>query len=538
MVIEPRLDLEFLNTILDTMSDPLFVKDEAHRWIVVNKALCDLMGQRRENVLGKTDHDFFPPEEAATFWQKDEEVFASGGVNINEEPFTDADGKTHTIITKKTIFIMDSGEKALVGIIRDITDLKLAQEELQTARDELELRVERRTREMREAQEHLRHSQKMEAVGQLTGGVAHDFNNILAVILSSQEMIRADTTDRQTTLDLTSRAIDACERGATLTHRLLAFSRRQTLQPEPTDVCDLVRRMLDLLGRTIGEKINVRAGSKIEGCIAKVDAGQLETAILNLCINARDSMPEGGDVTIEVSPVRNETIVNLSGDELPPGDYVMIEVTDTGAGMDRATINRAFEPFFTTKEVGRGSGLGLSMVYGFVSQSGGGISITSAIDRGTTVKLFLPRLMSTSAEDPLQKAGHEVVSDLGRGRAVLVVEDDPGVRQLTVMLVESLGFSVAEAGSADEALELIPTLRALDILLTDVVIPGVLNGPQLAEKVVEEMPTVKVLFMSGNAGRSLDAIWGDRGYRLLEKPFGLAELATALEMTLVEQEEC
>lgn len=530
MAAEPKLDQDFLNTILDTMADPLFVKDEDHRWIVVNQALCDLMGQRREDILGKSDGDFFPAEEAATFWKMDEEVFASGGVNINEEPITGADGETHIIVTKKTIFTTDDGERNLVGTIRDITDLKLAQDQLQVARDELELRVEQRTKEAREAQDHLRQAQKMEAVGQLTGGVAHDFNNLLAVILSCLELIRSDPEDHDTVRELALRAITACDRGANLTHRLLAFSRRQALQPTPTDVCALVRGIRDLLDRTIGEHVEIRTGPKVENCVARVDAAQLETAILNLSLNARDAMSDGGVLTLRVDSVNHETEVALSGDILPAGDYVIIEVTDTGCGMDLATVERVFEPFFTTKEVGQGSGLGLSMVYGFATQSGGGISVTSALERGTSVKILLPMIVAELVTSEAGVADPKPVQATGGGRRVLVVEDDPDVRKITVMLVEGMGFEVVEAGSGDEALELFPTMSDIDILLSDVVLPGGHSGPEFAEKAIVKRPMLKVVFMSGYTGGSLDPSWGRRGCQLLEKPFSLAELESVLQI--------
>lgn len=344
----PSPPIEFFDKIIDTLADPVFVKDEQHRWIAVNQAFCDLMGQERAEILGKSDFDYFPQDEARTFWEKDELVFSGGGMNINEEPLTDASGATHILVTKKTVFSEPDGRKVLVGVMRDVTEQKEAEEALRAARDELEERVIERTREVEAAHARLRQAQKMEAIGQLTGGIAHDFNNLLAVILGSLELSkRRLDPSHPSRVDLAN-AQAAAERGSTLTHRLLAFSRRQALQPAPTDVNMLIGELMQLIRRTLGENIAVHVSEEDGLPSTLVDPVQLETALLNLAINARDAMPDGGELSIATRAVDMDAVMAAQAD-VPPGEYVSIRVTDTGLGMSPQVLERVFEPFFTTK---------------------------------------------------------------------------------------------------------------------------------------------------------------------------------------------
>ncbi len=523
----------FFQSVIDTVADPLFVKDERHRWIVVNRAFCEFMGHPREALLGRSDFDFLPPSEAETFWRKDEEVFATGVVNINEEPFTDASGRMHTIVTKKSVFVDRSGRRVLVGIIRDITDIKETEEALRRARDELELRVAERTREVEETQTHLRHARKMEAVGQLTGGVAHDFNNILAVVMGNLEVVRRRCESDGVTLRSIGHAIEATRRGATLTQRLLAFSRKQALRPQATDLNELVDGMIPLVRGSVRESVSVAWRRPPGVACVLIDRGQLETALLNLCVNARDAMGDSGLLTIDVGVGEAGPVNACGGEEVAPGRYARVSVRDTGIGMDAETIERVFDPFFTTKPPGKGSGLGLSMVYGFVKQSKGYVSVESAPRRGTTVSLFLPELADARlvVETP-QAIARDDAEPRGRGESVLVVEDEPHVRRLAVMLCESLGYVVHEAGSAQEALERLPGLSSLRLLLTDIVLAGGMRGDALAVEITARRPDVKVLFMSGYAESGIGEPWASRGYRLLQKPFRFADLARLLRETL------
>ena len=527
--LEPGQVAGLLDRIVDTVADPIFVKDEEHRWIVVNDAFCDFMGQPREAILGKSDFDFFPRSEAETFWRKDEEVFASGEVNINEEPFTDAGGRTHTIITKKAVFTDDHGARILVGVIRDVTDLKDVQRALERAHADLERRVEQRTREVEDTQARLRQAQKMEAVGQLTGGIAHDFNNLLAVVMGNLEMMLRRHGAHDGMRRLAVPALEATRRGATLTQRLLAFSRQQTLKPRPTDVRDLVDSMLELLRRALGEAIAIEVDGGVGPRVAAVDATQLETAILNLAINARDAMPRGGTLRIRVDAVELCDRGSLEG--LAPGRYVLLEVADSGQGMAPGVLERVFEPFFTTKGDEQGSGLGLSMVYGFIRQSRGHVSASSSPGRGTVFRVLLPEVPDRPGSAPPRAAGGSDVP-IGQRERILVVEDDPAVRSMTVALLRSLGYEVSEAATQGDALDRLEEMEELHLLLTDVVLAGGGRGDHVAAAVELQRPGVPVLFMSGYAHDVLGERARGRDFRLLTKPFQLHQLARAVRAVL------
>jgi signal transduction histidine kinase len=380
-------------------------------------------------------------------------------------------------------------------------------------------------------EERLRQSQKMEAVGQLTGGVAHDFNNLLAVVMGNAELLARWAVDAS---EKHRRAIDAIvrasQRGAELTQRLLAFSRKQMLDPE---IIDLGTRLPDInamLRRTLGETIdlkNVLAGN-LWRCL--VDPGQLENASLNLAINARDAMPRGGRLTIETSNTVLDRDYVAAHSDLEPGEYVMVAVSDSGVGMSADTVEHAFDPFFTTKEIGKGTGLGLSMVFGFAKQSGGHVTIYSEPDVGTTVKLYLPRSIEASEE---QKEEPSTLPPPTREEIVLVVEDDADARALTVTLVGSLGYEVLETANGPAALELLEQQPTVDILLTDVVLPHGLSGPEIAQRARKIVPGLKVLFMSGYAESAITHRGElEEGLVFLQKPFGLDDLANKLRTVL------
>ncbi|MDD9942214.1 MAG: ATP-binding protein [Myxococcales bacterium] len=516
-----------LHRILDTIADPLFVKDEEHRWIVVNQAFCDFMGHGRDEIIGKSDFDFFPRSEAETFWQKDAEVFESGEVNINEEPFTDADGQTHVIITKKAVFTDEEGRRILVGIIRDVSELKRTQKALEEAHGDLERRVQERTREVEEAHARLHQAQKMEAVGQLTGGIAHDFNNLLAIVMGNLEMaLQSDPTPALR--HLIEPAMEATRRGATLTQRLLAFSRRQALQPRPTDVCRLIDGMLDLLRRSLGEAVQVEVTHGDAPMVALIDPTQLESAILNLAINARDAMPAGGMLRLAVADVI--IAADHAVDGLSAGPHVVLEVSDTGEGMSKEVLQHVFEPFFSTKADNRGSGLGLSMVYGFIHQSRGHVSVESTPGVGSLFRILLPRTRLEPDAGQPSVSSLDRVSVRGTGQQILVVEDDPGVRAMTVMLLRGQGYDVLEATSEASAKGQIRELGDLRLLLTDVVLTGAGRGDRLAAWVEAHRPELPVLFMSGYP----KDVVGPRvqEFRLLPKPFTLGQLASAVHYAL------
>jgi two-component system NtrC family sensor kinase len=377
----------------------------------------------------------------------------------------------------------------------------------------------------------LRQSQKMEAVGQLTGGVAHDFNNLLTIILGNLQMaLRHSPEGKAKTL--MSNAYQAAGRAAELTKRLLAFSRSQPLDPHPIDANRLVAGMSDLLDRTLGETIAVETVRSAGLWLTEADAPQLEAAILNLAINARDAMPDGGKVTIETGNAFLDEFYCQSLEGVKPGQYVMISVTDTGSGMPEDVIDKAFDPFFTTKAAGAGTGLGLSQVYGFIRQSGGHVRIYSEIGEGTTVKIYLPRSFARDKPLNLGKAADDAPA--GSQETVLVVEDDADVRAYVVETLSTLNYSVREAADAQAALRILDDSGPVDLLLTDVVMPG-MNGRALAEAAKLRRPGLKVLYMTGYS-RNAIVHQGrlDAGVSLMQKPFSQNVLAMRVRTMLEE----
>ncbi len=381
--------------------------------------------------------------------------------------------------------------------------------------------------ERKQAEERLRQAQKMEAVGQLTGGIAHDFNNLLAIILGNAEMLKEGLGDDRM---LAENVILAANRGGELTHQLLAFSRRQPLSPRLTNFDELVAGMTDMLRRTLGETIEIETKSTPKLWQTEVDPGQSENAVLNLAINARDAMADGGVLLIETANINISDPLDSEAAGVEPGDYVMLAVTDSGVGVAPDVLEHVFEPFFTTKEVGQGSGLGLSMVYGFANQSGGYVSIDSEIGRGTTVKVFLPRAWTSDQWAERQLAGEE---PLGRGESVLLVEDETGVRTLTATLLGRLGYAVIEARDGGSAVATLESDARVDLLLTDVVLPGAMSGPKIAEEARLLRSGIKVLFMSGYPDQILRSNGPlVRGAEVLRKPFGRIHLAQKVRNTL------
>jgi signal transduction histidine kinase len=400
-----------------------------------------------------------------------------------------------------------------------LIDLSESERRLQSTLETLEQQVEERTAQLRHNEEALRQSQKMEAVGQLTGGIAHDFNNMLTGIIGSLELLRrrlarGRTEDLDSLIDL---GVTSANRAAGLTHRLLAFSRRQSLDPKAVQMNTLVLSMGELLQRSLNESIQLEMRLSDQLWVAEADPNQLESALLNLVINARDAMPEGGKLVVETSNqvLDHELTENYSN--LEPGDYVMLSVTDNGSGMPQSVISRAFDPFFTTKPIGQGTGLGLSMIYGFSKQSGGHVSIDSEIDQGTTVRLYLPRFRGEELHYPpitVQQA-----PDALDGETVLIVEDDPAVRVLVSAVLSELGYAFVEASDADGAVPILDSPQRIDLLISDVGLPG-MNGRQLAEIGRQFRPGLKVLFITGYAEHA--AVRGgflDSGMQMITKPF-------------------
>ncbi|GAA0579742.1 hypothetical protein GCM10009416_17690 [Craurococcus roseus] len=393
-----------------------------------------------------------------------------------------------------------------------------------------------REAELEAAQEQLRQSQKMEAVGQLTGGIAHDFNNLLQVVLGNLEILRRNLPEDAAKLRRSAEnAMNGARRAAALTARLLAFSRRQPLAPRPVDVNGLVAGMSELLGRTLGETIRLETLLSEDLWRAEADPNQLENAMLNLAVNARDAMPGGGRLTIETANARLDRAYAARNDGVKPGQYVSIAVSDTGSGMDKSIADRVFEPFFTTKEVGKGTGLGLSQVYGFVTQSGGHVTLYSEPGLGTSVRLYLPRSVDDAAEGE-QGGEAPAAPTASRAETVLVVEDSAEVRAYSAEVLRELGYRVLEAADGPAALALLErpgrTLR-VDLLFTDVILPGGMTGPHLAERARALRPGLKVLFTTGYAqGAAQRAGWLPAGSEVITKPFTYADLAARTRAVL------
>ncbi len=419
---------------------------------------------------------------------------------------------------------------------QDVTEKARAEAQVRHYQEHLEALVRERTRaleeseaERRKTEAQLRQSQKMEAVGKLTGGVAHDFNNLLQVIAGNLQLLQRDLVGNERAMGRLQTATRAVDRGAKLASQLLSFARRQPLQPLVVNVSKLVRGMDDLLRRTLGEEVELETSTTKELWNTSLDPNQFENVIINLAVNARDAMNGSGKLTIEVgNAVLDEHYCRLHPEVLP-GQYVLLAVSDTGSGMTPEVIERAFEPFFTTKPEGRGTGLGLSMVYGFVKQSGGHIKLYSELGHGTTIKLYMPRAVEAESVDSKVDVGPIE----GGTETILVVEDDAEVRTTVVEMVSELGYRVLKAVDAQSALVILQSGVPIELLFTDVVMPGPVRSPELARQARELHPDIEVLFTSGYTENAI--VHGgrlDAGVQLLSKPYSREELARKLRQLL------
>ncbi|MXO86013.1 PAS domain-containing protein [Altererythrobacter aurantiacus] len=410
----------------------------------------------------------------------------------------------------------------------ELNERRRVEADLRELTDTLEQRIAAEIERRANAEEALRQAQKMEAVGQLTGGIAHDFNNLLTVISGNIDMATRAIANAGDVSPRVTRALDGAQKGAqraaSLTQRLLAFARRQPLDPKPIRLDRLIRGISELIDRSLGERIEVEFVGAPGLWLVEVDAHELESAIMNLAVNARDAMPDGGRLTIELSNTRLDECYATRHAEVAPGQYVMLAISDTGMGMPPELLDKVFEPFFTTKEVGKGTGLGLSMVYGLVKQSGGHIKIYSEPDRGTTIKIYLPRLHG--ATSVVDEAAADTLEESDKEELILLVEDDEDVRVYTADCLRELGYRVLEAGSGEEAKKALDrTKDQIDLLFTDVVMPGI-TGEELAEELRRDRPDLKVLYTSGYTRDAI--VHSGRlqpGVALLQKPFNFAELA-------------
>jgi signal transduction histidine kinase/CheY-like chemotaxis protein len=433
------------------------------------------------------------------------------------------------------------GAPVLIGLPRLLTistrvqlqQAYAALEEETRQRHKAEAMVQR-FQEMEATEAQVRQAQKMEAIGQLTGGVAHDFNNILTVITGSIEMLSDGVQDRPLLAQITAMIGAAATRGADLTRHLLAFARQQPLQPRSTDINALLADVAGLLRPTLGVQVEIETMLAGDAAPVLIDASQLSTAILNLALNARDAMPDGGKLTLETKNVVLDAGYAGLNTDVQPGNYVMIAVSDTGEGIPGSLLDKVFEPFFTTKGLGKGSGLGLSMVYGFVKQSNGHIKIYSEEGHGTTVKLYLPQAESSPEMDEDGPFAEFGLRDGEQGdEAILIVEDDVMVRDYVVAQIERLGYRTLVAGDAVEALAIIDGSDHIDLLFTDVIMPGGMNGRQLASEAVKRRPGLKVLYTSGYTENAIVHHGRlDAGVMLLPKPYLSSELARGIRTAL------
>ncbi len=468
------------------------------------------------NVVGQKLREMVPDE--ADAW-----VARYGAVLRTGEPirFQQELVATGRYLDLAAVRIDPPSRRQVAVIFQDITARRKAEIALAELNATLEQEVEKRSAELMKAEEALRQSQKMEAVGQLTGGIAHDFNNILVGIGGSLEMAQARIAQgRIADVErFLTGAKSAVRRAASLTERLLAFSRRQTLDPRPVNVNTLVNGMLDMIARSVGPTIAIEAVGAAGLWTVFADAGQLENALLNLCINSRDAMPDGARLTIETSNRWMDERAAKARD-LKPGQYVSLCVSDTGTGMAAEVVERAFDPFFTTKPIGQGTGLGLSMVYGFAGQSGGAARIYSEPGKGTMICIYLPRHMGEVVEAGEAATDPVVPAPAAGGETILVVDDEPLVRMLVVEQLEELGYAVIEADDGPSAMRIIDSKQPIDLLVTDVGLPRGMNGRQLADAARQRRPGLEVLFVTGYAENAvLNHGHLEPGMHIMTKPF-------------------
>jgi len=499
-----------LQALLDTAVDGIILIDAQGLILAFNPACERLFGYTPAEVNGCNVKMLMPPVYAenhdgflANYRQTGERKI----IGIGREVLGQRKDGTVFPIYLSVGQAKQEKESIFVGIISDLT-------------------------ERRETEERLRRSQRMEGIGQLTGGIAHDFNNLLAIVLGNLELLLELPETPPTVRELALEAIGASQRGAELVRRLLAFARKQQLEPRAINLNERLPEIVQLLGRTLGEAVRIRTRSAEQLWDAQVDPTQVDDAIVNLAINARDAMPEGGILTIETANVFLDEDYAQQHLDVTSGEYVMLAVGDTGIGMTPDVAARSLEPFFTTKPAGRGTGLGLSQVYGFVKQSGGHVSIYSELGHGTTVKLYLPRAAANPIACETDRA-RSAVPATGT-ETILVVEDNPDVRRLVRRQLTELGYTVHEAGNGPEALKLLRSALPLDLLFTDIIMPEGMTGYDLARLARECRPDLKLLFTSGytsiGTGQDDSRLVGP----LLSKPYRKRDLAHALRAVLDE----
>lgn len=508
-LVDSRQNGLLFDALMEAAVDAIIVSDAGGTMIRANKAAAQLFGHEIAEMVGQTVN-MLMPEALATL---------------------------HDSFMKHHI---ETGEKRIIGLGRDVDGLRkdgsvfplhLSVGHTEVAGDRLFIGILHDLTDRRAAQDALARSQRLDAIGQLTGGIAHDFNNLLTVVIGNLELLELRGADERQ-LRLIRDSLEAAEMGADLTSRLLVFAKKGNLKPVRADLRTLCEDTLAILQRTIGEIYTIKTDFAQDVSDVLIDPVQLQSALINLALNARDAMPKGGEFLISVADVVIDDSYMAQETDIKPGEYVRLFVSDNGEGMSLEAQRRAFEPFFTTKSDSGGSGLGLAMVYGFVRQSGGHITLYSEKGFGTSFGLYFP-VLAPQNELAARIDTSTTALAKGTGQTVLVVEDNPKVRRLSIERIQDLGYETLEAASGDAALALLMSGASVDLVFSDLVMPGALNGYDLAEKVKELFPTIKILLTSGYASDVVTGrLGGSSDYDVLHKPYRQAELALRLQALL------
>ncbi|MEM6577194.1 MAG: PAS domain S-box protein [Pseudomonadota bacterium] len=502
-------DEAILDAVFNAAVDAILVSDAQGVITRVNRAAAQMFGYAPEEMLGQSLEMIMPPNYAHAHQGYMNHHMKTGERRIidigRDVAALHRDGRVFPVNLSVGRADLDSGA-IFVGVLHDLTD-RIA------------------------AQEALSRSQRLDAVGQMTGGIAHDFNNLLTVIIGNLELMQMKNQGADE--PLLEDALEAAELGSELTARLLAFARKSTLAPQLLSLADTCDEMARILKRTLGTSYDIICQHEADQPDIRLDPAQLQTALLNMALNARDAMPDGGTLILQTERIRIDDAYIAQEIDIEPGDYMRLSISDTGSGMSESAQKQAFEPFFTTKPAGKGTGLGLSMVYGFVRQSGGHVTLYSEMGKGSTFALYFP--VATDADTKHEPHRPMTEPERGRGQVVLVVEDDEKVRRLSMARIRDLGYTPIEACDADEALALLDDFGRVDLLFSDLAMPGSMNGYELAKTVQARYPDMPILLTSGYAKQMVEAVTEESLFAILRKPYRLPDLARAISDQLTAQ---